>query len=45
MPSSAPGYLNKYRESIERDLATTVEAVDATYNTKIRIRPERVVTV
>ncbi|MBI5087638.1 MAG: TIGR03667 family PPOX class F420-dependent oxidoreductase [Actinobacteria bacterium] len=45
LPSSAPGYLAKYAESIERDLQTTVEAIDATYNTEIRIRIERVVTV
>ena len=45
VPSSAPGYLDKYRTSIERDLQTTVEAIDATYDTEIRIRPERVVTV
>ena len=44
-PSSAPGYVDKYGESIERDLETTIDAVDATYNTEIRIRPERVVTV
>ncbi|MET0147142.1 MAG: TIGR03667 family PPOX class F420-dependent oxidoreductase [Ilumatobacteraceae bacterium] len=44
-PSGAPGYLDKYQTSIERDLKTTVEAIDATYNTEIRIRPERVVTV
>jgi len=44
-PSSAPGYLDKYRDAIEQELQTTVEAIDATYNTEIRIRPERVVTV
>jgi len=44
-PSGAPGYIDKYGESIERDLKTTVTAIDATYNTEIRIRPERVVTV
>jgi PPOX class probable F420-dependent enzyme len=44
-PSGAPGYLDKYRTSIERDLQTTVEAIDATYHTEIRIRPEKVVTV
>jgi len=44
-PSAAPGYLDKYRASIERDLRTTVEAIDATYDTEIRVRPERVVTV
>ena len=44
-PSSAPGYVDKYQASIELDLQTTVAAIDATYTTKIRIRPERVVTV
>ena len=44
-PSGAPGYVDKYQTSIERDLQTTVAAIDATYNTEIRIRPERVVTV
>jgi PPOX class probable F420-dependent enzyme len=44
-PSSAPGYVDKYGTSIERDLQTTVAAIDATYDTEIRIRPERVVTV
>ena len=41
-----PGYVDKYGESIDRDLKTTVAAVDATYNTEIRFRaPDRVVTV
>jgi len=44
-PSGAPGYIDKYGESIDRDLQTTVEAIDATYNTEIRITPTRVVTV
>ncbi len=44
-PSEAPGYVDKYGESIVRDLNTTVEAVDATYNVEIRIRPERILTV
>jgi hypothetical protein len=44
-PSGSPSYIDKYRESIERDLRTTAAAVDATYNIEIRIRPERVVTV
>jgi PPOX class probable F420-dependent enzyme len=38
-PSSAPGYLDKYRASIEGELQTTVEAIDATYNTEIRVHP------
>ena len=45
VPSGAPGYVDKYATSIGRDLQTTVAAIDATYNTEIRIRPERVVTV
>jgi PPOX class probable F420-dependent enzyme len=44
-PSSAPGYVDKYGESIVDDLKTTVEAIDAAYNVEIRITPERVVTV
>lgn len=44
-PSRAPGYVDKYQASIEHELQMTVEAIDATYNTAIRIRPERVVTV
>src|SRR5262245_30670523 len=35
-PSSASGYVAKYQQSIERDLKTTVAAIDATYNTEIR---------
>lgn len=44
-PSAAPGYLDKYRVSIEGELATTVEAIDATYDTEIRIHVQRVITV
>jgi PPOX class probable F420-dependent enzyme len=44
-PSTAPGYVDKYGESIERDLESTVAEIDATYNTEIRIRPERVVSL
>ena len=44
-PSGAPGYIGKCGGSIERDLQTTVAAIDATYNTEIRFRPERVITV
>ena len=44
-PSTAPGYLDKYRASIEGELQTTVEQIDATYDTEIRIsrRPCHVV--
>jgi PPOX class probable F420-dependent enzyme len=44
-PSGAHGYIDKYGESIDRDLRTTVEAIDATYDTEIRITPTRIVTV
>lgn len=44
-PSEAPGYVDKYGESIVRELNTTVEQIDATYNTEIRLRPIRVRTV
>ncbi len=44
-PSSAPGYLEKYRASIEGKLDTTVDDIDATYNTEIRIRPTSVRTI
>jgi PPOX class probable F420-dependent enzyme len=44
-PSTAPGYLDKYRASIEGELKTTVEAIDATYDTEIRVRPIKVRTI
>lgn len=44
-PSGAPGYLDKYRNGIERELATTIEEIDATYDTEIRIRVTDVRTV
>lgn len=44
-PSTAPGYIEKYLESIEGELKTTVENIDATYNTEIRIRPTKVRTI
>jgi PPOX class probable F420-dependent enzyme len=44
-PSGAPGFVDKYGESIERDLQTTVAAIDIKYDTEIRISPERVISI
>jgi PPOX class probable F420-dependent enzyme len=44
-PSSAPGYLDKYRVSIEGELQTSVEAIDVTYNTEIRVHPINIRTI
>jgi PPOX class probable F420-dependent enzyme len=41
-PSALRAYLEKYEPSITGPLATTVEEIDRTYNTEIRIRPTRV---
>lgn len=41
-PSAQPGYLAKYEAAITGDLGTTVEAIDAAFDTKIRITPTRV---
>jgi PPOX class probable F420-dependent enzyme len=41
-PSSLAPYLAKYESSITGELNTTVEAIDGTYNTEIRLRPTRV---
>lgn len=41
-PSELPGFLEKYEASITGQLGTTVEDIDATYNTEIRIRPTRI---
>jgi PPOX class probable F420-dependent enzyme len=41
-PSRFPGYLDKYLADIEGPLATTVEDIDRTYDTEVRIRPTRV---
>lgn len=38
-PSEAPGYLDKYEASIVGPLNMTVDEVDATYSTELRIRP------
>lgn len=44
-PSTAPGYVDKYRAGIEGELNTTVEAIDAEYDTEIRVRADNVRTV
>jgi PPOX class probable F420-dependent enzyme len=41
-PSALRAYLDKYEASITGPLATTVDEIDRTYNTEIRIRPTRV---
>lgn len=41
-PSEFRGYLDKYRADIEGPLQMTVEAIDQTYDTKVRVRPLRV---
>ena len=41
-PSAFPGYLAKYEADILGPLATTVEAIDGTYNTRLRLRPRKV---
>lgn len=40
--SSQPGFVDKYGGAITGALQTTVEALDATYSTRLRIRPTRV---
>jgi PPOX class probable F420-dependent enzyme len=40
-PSANPAYLDKYRERI-RALGLTVEELDRTYHTRLRIRPKRI---
>jgi PPOX class probable F420-dependent enzyme len=44
-PSGAPGYVDKYLRAIEDDLNTTVEEIDATYHTEIRLHPTKVRTI
>jgi PPOX class probable F420-dependent enzyme len=39
IPSRFPGYLDKYHDDIVGPLETTVEDIDRTYDTLIRIRP------
>jgi PPOX class probable F420-dependent enzyme len=41
-PSGLRAYLDKYEASIAGELASTVDEIDATYNTEIRIRPSKV---
>lgn len=41
-PSASPGYLDRYEADITGPLDTTVQAIDETYNTRVRIRPTRV---
>lgn len=41
-PSAFPGYLAKYEGDILGALATTVEAIDETYNTQLRFRPRKI---
>jgi PPOX class probable F420-dependent enzyme len=41
-PSAFPGYLDKYEGDILGALATTVQAIDDTYNTQLRMGPRKV---
>jgi PPOX class probable F420-dependent enzyme len=41
-PSAMRAYLDKYESSITGALGTTVDEIDRTYDTEIRIRPTRV---
>ena len=41
-PSQFPGYLSKYEEDITGPLNTTVQDIDATYNTELRVTVTRV---
>ncbi|MDQ3886853.1 MAG: TIGR03667 family PPOX class F420-dependent oxidoreductase [Actinomycetota bacterium] len=41
-PSEFPGYLDKYESDIIGPLGMTVDEIDQTYNTRLRIRPTRV---
>lgn len=41
-PSGLPAYIDKYESSITGLLATTVDEIDGTYTTELRIRPARV---
>ena len=41
-PSGHPGFLAKYEAAIIRELGTTIEAIDAGFDTRIRITPTRV---
>lgn len=41
-PSGFPGYLDKYEAAVTGPLEMTVDELDQTYNTRLRIRPIRV---
>ncbi len=41
-PSRTPGYLEKYEADIVGPLQMTVEEIDRTYDTRLRVRPARV---
>jgi PPOX class probable F420-dependent enzyme len=41
-PSALNGYLEKYESTITGPLGMTVEDIDQTYNTEVRIRPTRI---
>jgi PPOX class probable F420-dependent enzyme len=41
-PSAFPGYLAKYEADILGPLATTVEAIDETYDTRLRLTPRAI---
>jgi PPOX class probable F420-dependent enzyme len=41
-PSARPAYLAKYEASITGELGTTVDEIDATYDTEIRVHPTKV---
>lgn len=41
-PSESSRYLEKYESDITGPLKTTVDEIDRTYNTRLRIRPTRV---
>ena len=41
-PSRFPGYLDKYEAAIVGPLGMTVEEIDRTYDTEVRIRPTRI---
>jgi PPOX class probable F420-dependent enzyme len=41
-PSALEAYVDKYEASITGSLRTTVDVIDRTYDTEIRVRPTRV---
>lgn len=41
-PSAFPGYLDRYEADITGPLGMTVDQIDQTYNTRIRLTPTRV---